>query len=235
MCNRPVPLHRTARARTVTRMGRHAGSRPLDVRAARSSPSRHRAPDEVVERACAESLGGASMYGLAAWLLRSCRAGRGVAGAAGAVHLGESGARRSCRADWRVSICMVGLVVMPASGRHYQSKGEAQIAFRHYQSMFSTAIRCSAPLARASAVVGLVVMPASGRHYQSMFSTAIRCSAPLARASAVVGLVVMRASGRHYQFVFSAACVSASASRYLHRWRHRPAAPAATTTYPRSR
>ncbi|WP_231098216.1 hypothetical protein, partial [Stenotrophomonas maltophilia] len=38
---------------------------------------------------------------------------------------------------------------------------------RHYQSMFSTAIRCSAPLARASAVVGLVVMPASGRHYHS--------------------------------------------------------------------
>ncbi|ASE51529.1 hypothetical protein A7X63_13140 [Stenotrophomonas maltophilia] len=33
--------------------------------------------------------------------------------------------------------------------------------------MFSTAIRCSAPLARASAMVGLVVMPATGRHYHS--------------------------------------------------------------------
>ncbi|KYK41594.1 hypothetical protein [Stenotrophomonas maltophilia] len=33
--------------------------------------------------------------------------------------------------------------------------------------MFSAAIHCSAPLARASAVAGLVVMPASGRHYQS--------------------------------------------------------------------
>ncbi|MBA0294635.1 hypothetical protein B9Y60_13690 [Stenotrophomonas maltophilia] len=38
---------------------------------------------------------------------------------------------------------------------------------RHYQSMFSAAIRCSAPLARVLAVVGLVVMPASGRHYHS--------------------------------------------------------------------
>ncbi|WP_262101556.1 hypothetical protein, partial [Stenotrophomonas maltophilia] len=35
------------------------------------------------------------------------------------------------------------------------------------QSMFSAAIDCSAPLVRASVVVGLVVMPASGRHYQS--------------------------------------------------------------------
>ncbi|RSC48235.1 hypothetical protein EGS96_02810 [Stenotrophomonas maltophilia] len=33
--------------------------------------------------------------------------------------------------------------------------------------MFSAAIRGSAPLARVLAVVGLVVMPASGRHYHS--------------------------------------------------------------------
>ncbi|KAG0760209.1 hypothetical protein G6F22_019180 [Rhizopus arrhizus] len=35
MCNRPVPLHRTAWTCAVTRMGRHAGSRPLVDAAAR--------------------------------------------------------------------------------------------------------------------------------------------------------------------------------------------------------
>ncbi len=121
MCNRPVPLRRTARARMVTRMGCHAGSRPLDVRAACSSPSRRRAPDEIVERTCPESPGGPSRYGVAARLLRSCSKDRRVAGAAGPVHPGQSGARRSCWADWRVSVCVVGLGVMPASGRHYHS------------------------------------------------------------------------------------------------------------------
>ncbi|KAG1058629.1 hypothetical protein G6F40_018260 [Rhizopus arrhizus] len=75
MCKRPVPLHRTAWTCAVTRMGRHAGSRPLDVRAARSSPPRHCTPNEVVECACAESPGGPSKYGMAAWLLRSCSEG----------------------------------------------------------------------------------------------------------------------------------------------------------------
>ncbi|MDH1711098.1 hypothetical protein N5I23_18990, partial [Stenotrophomonas maltophilia] len=42
------------------------------------------------------------------------------------------------------------------------------------QSMFSAAIHCSVPLARASAVVGLVVMPASGRHYHSKGEAQLR-------------------------------------------------------------
>ncbi|HGM6871639.1 TPA: hypothetical protein ACKQDG_001857, partial [Stenotrophomonas maltophilia] len=80
------------------------------------------------------------------------------------------------------------------------------------QSMFSAAIRCSAPLVRASAVVGLVVMPASGRHYHSK-GEAQRSSdrVPAHRAPSVVvpaagrqphdlrGDAWLPASGRHYQ------------------------------------
>ncbi|WP_231110318.1 hypothetical protein, partial [Stenotrophomonas maltophilia] len=61
-------------------------------------------------------------------------------------------------------------MVVPAAGRQpHDPREDASLPAGswHYQSMFSAAIRCSAPLARASAVAGLVVMPASGRHYQS--------------------------------------------------------------------
>ncbi|MDG9766641.1 hypothetical protein N7560_05210, partial [Stenotrophomonas maltophilia] len=50
-------------------------------------------------------------------------------------------------------------LVVPAAGRQpHDLRGVAWLpaSGRHYQSMFSTAIRCSAPLARASAVVGPV-------------------------------------------------------------------------------
>ncbi|HFL7668616.1 TPA: hypothetical protein ACG46D_003446, partial [Stenotrophomonas maltophilia] len=61
--------------------------------------------------------------------------------------------------------------------------------------MFSAAIRCSAPLARASAVVGLVVMQASGRHYHSK-GEAQRSSdcVPAHRAPSTV----VPAAGRHH-------------------------------------
>ncbi len=191
MCNRPVPLHRTARARMVTRMGCHAGSRPLDVRAACSSPSRRRAPDEIVERTCPESPGGPSRYGVAARLLRSCSKDRRVAGAAGPVHPGESGARRSCWADWRVSVCVVGLGVMPASGRHYHSADPVPVHRASVRVVPAAGRQPQEPARRCVAAGQRPSLPFIVQRGHSLFSGA--CA-----RFGVVGLDVMPASGRHY-------------------------------------
>ncbi len=172
LCNRPVPLHRTARARMVTRMGCHAGSRPLDVRAACSSPSRRRAPDEIVERTCAESPGGPSRYGVAARLLRSCSKDRRVAGAAGPVHPGESGARRSCWADWRVSVCVVGLGVMPASGRHYHSADPVPVHRASVRVVPAAGRQPQEPARRCVAAGQRPALPFSVQRGHSLFSGA---------------------------------------------------------------